>query len=182
MKTTTQPADCSHTDTRADVMKSSTDCLPDEVVSYIETCRRHARPESCLISVLHNLQKHMGYLGEDEMNAVAQLLQVPAAKVSGVATFYHFFRLRKKGRFVISVCLGTACYVRGAEHVVQRLRDELGVDFGETTSDGLFTLDSTRCLGTCGLAPVVMVNEKVHPKVLPDDIPGLLKRYADAAR
>lgn len=156
--------------------------LTPEIADYIRSCRQGAHSESALISVLHRVQKHFGYLGAAQLDAVAQLLQVPAAKVSGVATFYHFFRLSPRGRFIISICMGTACYVKGAEQIVQRLKDELGIDFGQTTSDGLFTLEGTRCLGTCGLAPVIMVNEEVHGKLTPDRIPALLEEYVKKAR
>lgn len=182
MKEPVEAVNRSQTDNWKALAERSRACLPDDVVTFIEECRKEERPQSRLISVLHRLQKHRGYLGREEMDAVAYLLQVPSAKVTGVATFYHFFRLQAKGRYVISVCMGTACYVKGAEHVVQRFKDELGVDFGQTTRDGLFTLESTRCVGTCGLAPVVMVNEDVHGKLTPDEVPGLLKKYADQAR
>ena len=106
-----------------------------------------------------------------------QLLQVPTAKVVGVATFYHFFRLRPQGKFIIRVCLGTACYVKGADRLAQKLKEELGIDFGETTKDGVFSLEASRCLGTCGLAPVMMVGEDVHPQVTPDQVPSILDKY-----
>lgn len=164
------------TDNRQAVRAAAEAALPAEIVRFIEQVRQGPHPESQLISVLHKVQAHFGHLGSEHLDAVAQLLQVPAAKVSGVATFYHFFRLRPKGRFVINVCMGTACYVQGAELLVQRLREELGIDFGQTTSDGLFTLECARCLGTCGLAPVLMINNEVHGKVTPDRIPALLEQ------
>jgi NADH:ubiquinone oxidoreductase subunit E len=156
--------------------------LPESVVEYIEKCRGLPHPESRLISVLHKVQGHFGYLGREQMDAVAQLLQVPAAKVTGVATFYHFFRLQPRGRFVITVCMGTACYVKGAERVADRLREELGIDFGETTKDGMFTLESAHCLGTCGLAPVITIEEGVFGQVTPDQIPGLLEKTIRESR
>jgi len=153
--------------------------LPESVVEYIEKCRGLPHPESRLISVLHKVQGHFGYLGREQMDAVAQLLQVPAAKVTGVATF---FRLQPRGRFVITVCMGTACYVKGAERVADRLREELGIDFGETTKDGMFTLESAHCLGTCGLAPVITIEEGVFGQVTPDQIPGLLEKTIRESR
>ena len=116
------------------------------------------------------------------MDAVAQLMQVPTAKVYGVATFYHFFRLKPRGRFVINVCLGTACYVKGADRVVEKIKEELGIDFGETTTDGLFSLEASRCLGTCGLAPVMMIGDEVYGQVTPDKVPALLERYIVMSR
>ena len=115
------------------------------------------------------------------MDAVAQLMRIPSATVTGVATFYHFFRLKPCGKFLINVCLGTACYVKGAQDVADRIKEELGVDFGETSKDGMFTLESARCLGTCGLAPVVMIGDDVHPRVKPDQIPTLLDKYREMA-
>jgi NADH:ubiquinone oxidoreductase subunit E len=109
-------------------------------------------------------------------------MKVPAAKVAGVAGFYHFFRLRPRGRFMINVCLGTACYVKGADRVAQKLMDELGITWGETSKDGLFTLEGSRCLGTCGLAPVVMVGGQIHGNVTPDQIPLILDAYLRKAR
>jgi NADH:ubiquinone oxidoreductase subunit E len=170
------------TDNWNEVRTESEAALPPEVVHAIEKARRDSRPESHLISVLHMVQERMGHLGKAQLDAVAQLLRVPASKVTGVATFYHYYRLNPKGRYLINVCLGTACYVRGAASIAQKLKDELGIDFGETTSDGMFSLEASRCLGTCGLAPVIMVNGEVHGKVQPDAIPALLERCVRAAR
>lgn len=156
--------------------------LTDDIVALIETCRQDEHADSHLISVLHKVQNHFGYLSPEAIDAVAQLMQVPAAKVSGVATFYHYFRLRPCGRYIIRVCLGTACYVKGAERVAQKLKDELGIDFGESTADGLFSLEVSRCLGTCGLAPVIMIGEDVHGPVTPDQVPAILEKYIEKAR
>jgi len=170
------------TDTWEQVRTDSEASLGPEIVAFIRRCRESANPESHLISVLHKVQGQFGYLDREHMDAVAQLLQVPAAKVTGVATFYHFFRLTRPGKFRISVCLGTACYVRGSDAVAERLKDELSVEFGETTRDGLFTLDAARCLGTCGLAPVVMIGDDIHGQVTPDQVPALLERYRKKAK
>jgi NADH:ubiquinone oxidoreductase subunit E len=156
--------------------------LPEDVVQFIRTCRDGAESASQLIAVLHRVQERLGYLGAEQLDAVAQLLGVPTAKVSGVATFYHYFQLQPPGRYMINVCLGTACYVNGADKVAAKLREELGIDFGQTSADGLFSLHSAACLGTCGLGPVVMVNEKVHPKMTPDQVPGLLDALIEEAR
>jgi NADH:ubiquinone oxidoreductase subunit E len=156
--------------------------LPDPIVKYIEDCRQKPEPASYLISVLHKVQGHFGFLGNEQMDAVAQLLGVPASKVTGVATFYHFFRLKPRGRYIISVCMGTACYVKGATEIAARVKEELSIDFGETSKDGIFSLEMSRCLGTCGLAPVVMINDEVHGKLKPDQIPALLEKYREKAR
>ena len=154
----------------------SREVLPDAIVQYISESRTRPHAESRLIAVLHKVQQHFGYLAPEHLDAVAQLLQIPTAKVTGVATFYHFFHLQPRGQFVINVCMGTACYVKGADRIAERLKEELGIDFGETTKDGLFTLDATRCLGTCGLAPVIMIGDQVHGEVTPDQIPNLLEQ------
>ena len=156
--------------------------LPDAIVAYIDACRAQPHAESRLIAVLHKVQAHFGYLGREQLDAVAQLMQIPTAKVTGVATFYHFFHLQPRGRFVINVCMGTACYVKGADRIAERLKEELGIDFGETTKDGLFTLEATRCLGTCGLAPVITIGDQVHGEVTPDQIPSLLEQTQRGAK
>jgi NADH:ubiquinone oxidoreductase subunit E len=168
---------CSQTDNWPEIEARSKAALPEHVVAFIKECQRGDHPKSNLISVLHKVQAHFGYLSEDALNAVAQLLQVPLADVTGAASFYHFFRTEQRGKYVISVCMGTACYVKGADRVSEKLKEELGVNFGETTRDGLFTLEASRCLGTCGLAPVMTVGDKVHPQVTPDKIPAILASY-----
>jgi len=156
--------------------------LGEPIVAAIEKFRGEPHCESQLIAVLHKVQAQFGYLSETHLDAVAQLLQVPAAKVAGVASFYHFFRLKPRGKFMINVCLGTACYVKGAERVAQKVIDELGITWGETSKDGVFTLEGSRCLGTCGLAPVVMIDEEIHGDVTPDQVPALLEKYLKKAK
>ena len=170
-----------NTDSWPQVEAESKAALTPQIVKYIEECLKKPQPASYLISVLHLIQGVYGYLGDKQMDAVAQLLQVPSTKVTGVATFYHFFRLRPKGKFVISVCLGTACYVKGATLINDRLKKELGIEIGQTTADGVFSLESSRCLGTCGLAPVIMINDQVHGKLKPEHIPALLDQYREKA-
>jgi len=171
-----------NTDNRAEVRAAAVTALTPEIVEFIEECAADKNPQSHLIRVLHKVQGHYGYLGAEQMDAVAQLLQVPASRVTGVATFYHFFRLEPRGKFMVSVCMGTACYVKGAERVADRLQEELGIRFGETTKDNLFSLEATRCLGTCGLAPVVMIEDKVFGCVEPDQIPGIIGKYTKMAQ
>ncbi len=165
------------TDNREEVMAQSRAALPEFIADYIAECCRDEKSASHLISVLHKVQGHYGHLPRPQLDAVAQLLQVPIAKVTGVATFYHYFRLQPRGKYIISICLGTACYVRGAERIAERLMDELGIKFGETTKDGLFSLETARCLGTCALAPVIMIGEKIHGNLTPDKIPALIEEY-----
>ncbi|MHB9028584.1 MAG: NADH-quinone oxidoreductase subunit NuoE [Candidatus Latescibacterota bacterium] len=170
----------SETDNRDEVFSAARASLPPSIVELIEKYLREPYPESQLISVLHKVQEHYGYLARKQMDAVAQLMHVPASVVSGVATFYHFFRLQPPGKYSIHVCLGTACYVKGADRIVDRLKQELGIDIGETTKDGLFSLDASRCFGTCGLAPVIMIGGDTYGQVTPDKIPALLEKYAQA--
>ncbi len=164
------------TDNWEQVKQAAIEQLPASVVEYIEQCARQPHPESQLISVLHKVQDHCGYLGEPQLDAVAQLLQLPHAKVTGVASFYHYFRLTPRGKLVVRICLGTACYVKGSERVAERFKQELGIDFGETTTDGMFSLEPSRCLGTCGLAPVIMVEDQVYGHITPDQVPGLIEK------
>jgi len=172
----------SATDNLNEIMAESRKALPADILAYIEEVMKGSEPHSQLISVLHKVQGHFGYLAKEQLDAVAQLLRIPQAKVTGVATFYHFFRLKPRGKFMINVCLGTACYVKGASEVAGRFKEELGIDFGETSGDGMFSLESSRCLGTCGLAPVVMIEGEIHAKVKPEQVPALLDRYRALAR
>ncbi|MBN1781886.1 NADH-quinone oxidoreductase subunit NuoE [bacterium] len=152
------------------------DGLESDIVKFISQCRKKEHPESYLIAVLHKVQEKYGYLSQDHMNEVAQRLQVPTSTVSGVATFYHFFRLRPRGKYAISVCLGTACFVKGADKVLNAFQTELGIEMGETTADGLFSLENTRCLGVCALAPVVTINDTVYSKVTANQVPELIRQ------
>ena len=104
-------------------------------------------------------------------------MDIPVSYVYGVATFYALFNLEPKGQYTISVCMGTACYVKGSRKVLDKLEEVLGIQAGHTTPDGLFTLNATRCLGACGLAPVMMINEDVYGRLTPDEIPGIIAKY-----
>ncbi len=171
------PADIASTDTWAAVESRSKNDLTPEIVDFIGRCRQSEHSESQLIAVLHKVQEHFGFLDKPQLDAVAQLMQIPLAKVTGVASFYHFFRLEPRGKFVINICTGTACYVKGASAIVDKLRELLGIEIGQTTQDGIFTLQAARCLGTCGLAPVLMVNDDVHAAVKPENLPAILDKY-----
>lgn len=166
-----------NTDNLEQAQQIARDALTPELAEFIQQCRELPYSESQLIKVLQKVQEVFGYLPPDKLDAVAQLLQVPASTVSGVATFYHLFRVTPKGKHTISVCMGTACYVKGAQAVADKFQEELGIDFGETSGDGMFSLDATRCLGTCGLAPVVMVDDDVHGQVTPEEVTILLDQY-----
>ncbi|HYE81280.1 MAG TPA: NADH-quinone oxidoreductase subunit NuoE [Clostridia bacterium] len=130
-----------------------------------------------LMPILHETQELFGYIPEEAQKRISEVLNIPLAEIYGVATFYSRFTLKPRGKNTISVCLGTACYVKNAQGVLDRLKEELKVEAGDTTGDGKFTLEATRCLGCCGLAPVMMINEEVYGKLVPDDIPDILKKY-----
>lgn len=150
--------------------------LPLEIVEFIDKCRKGEKPESQLIAVLHKVQLHYGYLPRPILDDVAQRLQVPTSVVSGVSSFYHFFRLTPKGKYTISVCMGTACFVKGADKILEAIQSQLGIEIGETTGDGFFTLEQSRCLGVCALAPVMTINGKVYSRVTPTKIPEILNQ------
>ena len=151
--------------------------LSDEVVRFIDECMAKEQSESFLIAVLQKVQESIGYLSRESMDEVSRRMQIPSAKVTGVATFYHFFSFKPKGRHRITVCMGTACYVRGAARVLDRLKDLLGIGEGETTEDGLFSIEQARCIGACALAPVMLINERVYGNVVPANLEGILKEY-----
>lgn len=130
-----------------------------------------------LMPVLQEAQDIYGYLPIEVQKNISEKLGVPLEKIYGVVTFYSQFSLYPKGRYKVSVCLGTACYVKGAGDILERLRLRLGIDSGQCTPDGLFSLDATRCLGCCGLAPVMTVNDDVYGKLSPDDVDGVLEKY-----
>ena len=131
----------------------------------------------CLIPVLHEAQNLYGYLPEDVLKAIAKGLSMSLAEVYGVATFYSQFSLEKKGKYRINVCLGTACYVKGSNDIMNRFKEALSLDVGDCTEDGLFSLEACRCVGACGLAPVVMVNDQVYGRLTVDDVDKIIAEY-----
>ena len=130
-----------------------------------------------LIMVLHQVQQAYGYIPRNIAIEVSEMLEVPLAKVYGVVTFYNFFKTQKAGKYVIQVCLGTACYLRGGDDLIKEFERQLGVGLNATTSDGMFTVEAVRCLGCCGLAPVAVVNGNVHGKLTNADVAGILEQY-----
>lgn len=130
-----------------------------------------------LINVLHKTQEHFGYLPEEVQKEVAVNLNMSLAKVYGVVSFYTFFTMTPKGKYPISICMGTACFVRGAEKIVEAVEKELNIKVGGVTEDGKFSLDCLRCIGACGLAPVMMIGSKVHGRLEPGMIKGILDSY-----
>ena len=152
-----------------------------ELRKFIDEMKTREHADSHLIDVLHRTQHLYGYLPTEVMDEIAQAMQIPTAHIWGVATFYHYFKLTPPGRYEISLCLGTACYVKGATQILQAIKDELKIDFGEMTDDGLFSLGPARCLGACGLAPVAMIGERIHGELTPNKIVQILKEYRKQA-
>ncbi|KUP24256.1 NADH dehydrogenase [Paenibacillus sp. DMB5] len=133
--------------------------------------------KGALIPILHEVQDVYGFLPEPVLQVVSAELDLPMSEIYGVASFYHFFSLTPKGEHVIHVCMGTACYIKGAQGILDRLSTELKVPVQGTTEDNKFTLEATRCLGACGLAPVLTIGEKVHGRLTPNSVPKMLKEY-----
>lgn len=138
---------------------------------------RHKSQEGSLIPVLHRAQELFGYLPEEVQIYIAKALNIPLSEVYGVVSFYSLFTTEPRGKYIIKLCLGTACYVKGSGKIMDNLEKELSIKVGETTKDGLFTLEGCRCVGACGLAPVLMVNEQVHGRLSPNDVASLIRTY-----
>lgn len=153
-----------------------------QLKAYIAQTRESEHPDSFLIAVLHRTQGLYGYLPVEIMDEISEAMEIPTAHIWGVATFYHYFNLKPPGEHVVSICLGTACYVRGAGEILQALKDELKIDLGEVTPDGLFSLQPARCLGACGLAPVVMIDDKIHGELTPKKTIQLINQYRKQAK
>lgn len=152
--------------------------LSQEQLEQLHTiCAERNNDPGELINILHAAQGLIGYLPQVVQQVIAADLHIPVSRVYGVVTFYSFFTMEPKGKHPISVCLGTACYVRGAEHVLEEIQKELEIKVGETTADGLFSLDTLRCVGACGLAPVVMIGSKVYGRVTPEKVRDILQEY-----
>lgn len=142
-----------------------------------EVIASHPGPEGRLLSILEAIQQKRRYLPEEDLRIVAQELKIPLSRVYGVATFYGAFSLEPKGKHLISVCHGTACHVRGAGQLTECLEKVLGIKEGETTADGLFTLESVRCLGCCSLSPVISIDGTTYGRVKPEQIPEIIAHY-----
>lgn len=143
----------------------------------IDICNEFNNQPGELINVLHKTQDYLGYLPAEVQELIAEQLHIPTAKVYGVVSFYSFFSMSPKGKHPISVCLGTACYVRGAEKVLDAFKKELKLEVGETSPDGLFSLTCLRCVGACGLAPVAMVGDKVYGRLAPAAVKDIVNEY-----
>jgi NADH-quinone oxidoreductase E subunit len=139
--------------------------------------KKYKGQKGALLQALQEAQNIMGYLPIEVQEMVAETLDITLSEVYSTITFYSFFSLKPKGKYQIRTCLGTACYVRGAEKVLDRLKTELGIDVGDTTDDGKFSLNACRCIGACGLAPAIIINDEVYGRLTPDKIPEILKKF-----
>lgn len=135
--------------------------------------------EGALIPTLHEAQEIYGYLPIEVQEIISEGLGVSMAQIYGVVTFYTQFTTNPKGKYKIAVCLGTACYVKGSGELVEKIKEKLNIEVGECSADGKYSLDATRCIGACGLAPVLTVNDDVYGRLLPEDIDGILAKYVD---
>lgn len=142
-----------------------------------DICKSFDNNSGEVINVLHQVQGAFGYLPAEVQEVVAMELKMPVAQVYGIVSFYSFFTMQPKGEHPISICLGTACYVRGAEKVLDEFKRQLNINVGETTKDGKFSLNCLRCVGACGLAPVVMVGDKVYGRLTPDNVKDIIAEY-----
>jgi NADH-quinone oxidoreductase subunit E len=143
--------------------------------------RKWGANPSSLIQVLHGTQERVGYLPEGVLKYIAERLNVPLSKVYGVVTFYNFFKTKKDAEHIIMVCMGTACYVKGGEAIVKMMEDYLRIKVGGKTKDGKFSLKIVRCLGACGLAPVVSIDGNVYGKLTPEKVVEILNKYNERA-
>lgn len=150
--------------------------------AFMDEVSQKEYAESYLIAVLHKVQQLYGYLPQDVMDEVADKMQIPTAHIWGVATFYHYFNLKPIGKHTVSVCMGTACYVKGADKILDTLKKELNVAVGETTEDKLFTLQEARCLGACGIAPVIMIDDKIYGELDSKKTVDLINQYRKEAK
>ncbi len=161
-----------------DVMQPSGREFPKEKYNELEAFIDSLETtKGALIEILHKAQGIFGYLPRDVQLFVARKLGIPGAEVYGVVSFYSYFTTKPSGKHTISVCMGTACFVRGADKIVKSFKEKLGIEANETTEDGLFTIKDVRCIGACGLAPVVMVDDKVYGRVKVEDIDDILNVY-----
>ncbi len=152
--------------------------LRKEAVNQIkEICSRYKDEPSPLMLVLADVQKEYGYIPLEVQEVISGELGIPVSDIYGVVTFYSFFSLKPKGRYVIGVCIGTACYVKGGQNVLDKFSELLKIKIGQTSEDGLFTLDGLRCIGACGIAPAISINGKVYPKVKLSDVQNIIAEY-----
>ena len=146
-----------------------------------EICGRYKNERTPLMIILSDIQNEYGYIPLEVQEVVSEETGIPVSEIYGVVTFYSFFSLTPKGKYVIGCCLGTACYVKGGQQVIDKFSELLHIKPGETSEDGLFTLDALRCIGACGIAPAVTINGKVYPKMSPSMVQDVIAEYKSAA-
>ena len=139
-----------------------------------EIINRYRDERTPLMMILSDIQNEYGYIPLEVQELVSARTGISVAEVSGVVTFYSFFSLTPKGKYIVGCCLGTACYVKGAQQIIDKFSEVLGIKPGETSADGLFTLDALRCIGACGIAPAVSINGQVHPKMSVDKVKNIV--------
>ena len=149
--------------------------MNQEIISKILS--KYEDEQSSIIAILQDLQEHFGYLPKEILINISKEINIPLSRVLSLATFFAAFSLEPKGKHPIHVCMGTACHVRGAQPILETFERKLGIKAGETTEDMNFSLETVRCIGCCGLAPVVMIGEDVHGKISQSKVPGILKKY-----
>ena len=142
-----------------------------------EILKKYSKDKSNLIQILNEVQEYYGYIPEFAQKEISKYLEIEMADIYGVITFYSRFTLKPKGKYNIAVCLGTACYVKGSEKILDRVKEKLGIYVGETTEDGLFSIEATRCIGACGLAPVFTVNDEVYGKATVNMVDQVIEEY-----
>ena len=153
-------------------------CMEEKTVKELEKIlSKYTNDKSNLIQILNEVQEKFGYVPTIVQEEIAKYLGIEVAEVYGVVTFYSRFTLKPKGKYAISVCMGTACFVKGGEQILERVKQKLGIEEGQTTEDGKFSIDATRCIGACGLAPVFTVNEEVYGKATPQKVDEVIKEY-----
>ncbi len=148
-----------------------------ELIAFINEWKD--KPGS-LVTILHKIQEEFGYIPREAAERLSHMSDLPLAKIYGVITFYHYFKTTKPGKYKISVCLGTACYLKGGQDLIEECRNILSLEEGEVTDDGLFSVDPVRCVGCCGLAPVVTVGNDVYGKVTKEELAGIIAKYKNA--
>ena len=154
----------------------------EQEAQLMQVIADHKEQPGALMPVLQQAQEIYGYLPLEVQEMISLGLDIPLEEVYGVVTFYSQFSLKPKGKYRVSVCLGTACYVKGSDKILAEVEKELGIKCGECTEDGMFSIDSCRCVGACGLAPVLMINEEVHGKLTPEMVKGILDGYRKEAQ
>ncbi|MBE5899481.1 MAG: NAD(P)H-dependent oxidoreductase subunit E [Lachnospiraceae bacterium] len=145
-----------------------------------EICDRYVDEKTPLMMILSDIQNEYGYIPLEVQQIVSDKTGISVAEIYGVVTFYSFFSLEPKGKYIIGCCLGTACYVKGAQQIIDKFSEVLDIKPGETTKDGMFTIDALRCIGACGIAPAVSINGKVYPKMSVDKVPTIVESYRNA--